>query len=193
MPEPSEVPWRTIEESDRSVGGYCWQERRLFELTGAWAGGEGTGHEGTVREGKGGPEIRVFFSEASARHGFFATQWRDRLPVRAGLDVPALVRPPPGAVGPALDRLAQATGPLPRLAGLVVVLPRLLASYRRHLAGASPLSEAPVTAVLRLIDGGADRELSAGRDLVQRQLEAGADGGEVTQIQRDLERLFGEW
>ena len=179
MADPSEeVSWRTIDELAQAVGGYCWQELRLFELTGGWAGGEGS------------PEIRMAFSEMSARHAFFAAQWRDRLPVRAGVDVPALIGPPAGPVGPALARLERSLGPVPRLGGLITVLAHLSSTYRRHLAGASPVSEAPVIDVLRLAEDGLRQELQQGPALLQRELERSGAAEDVAEICDDLERLF---
>ncbi len=179
-PLPPGIDWRTIDELDRRVGGYCWQERRLFELTGGWAGAEGAA------------EIRVYFSGASARHAFFASQWHDRLPVRAGVDVPALIRAPRGAVGPALGRLEGITDPVRRLGALVGVLPYLLAAYHRHLDGASPVNEGPVIDVLRLVEGRGNRELAAGRVILQRQLEDEGQAEEVAEICGEFERLFTE-
>jgi len=173
VPEPS--PWRPIDELDRAIGGYCWQEQRLFELTGRWAGGEGH------------PGIRVFFSETSFRRASFAAQWRDRLPVRAGVDVPTLIAAPAGA-GPVLGRLEEAGDPLLRLGGLMTVLPGLLSTYRRHLDGAWPVNEAPVMAVLRLIEGSEDRELRRGGSLLQRELEAAGRSTEVAEFCQGLKR-----
>ncbi len=173
--------WRTIDQLAQMVGGYCWQEGRLFELAGAWAGGEGS------------PEIRVWFSELSARHAFFAAQWRDRLPVRAGIDVPALIVAPEGGVRPALERLEDLVpDPLRRLGGLATVLPHLRATYGRHLAGASPVNEAPVVDVLRLVVDGLRRESDRGHALLQRELQVSERGEEVTEMCRHLERLFNE-
>jgi hypothetical protein len=173
--------WRTIDQSAATVGGYCWQEGRLFELAGGWAGGEGS------------PEIRVWFSELSARHAFFAAQWRDRLPVRAGIDVPALIVAPEGAVGPALDLLERtAPDPPPRLGGLAAVLTHLRATYLRHLAEASPVNEAPVIAVLLLVVDGLQRESERGHALFQRELQKSEGREEATEMCRHLERLFNE-
>ena len=93
--------------------------------------------------------MRVVLSEMSARHGFFAAQWRDRLPVRAGVDAGALIVAPPGPFGAALDLIESEPDLACVLGGLTTqILPRLVERYGRHLAQASPVSEAPVRAVL---------------------------------------------
>ena len=142
--------FRTIDDLAMRCGNYCWLEHRLFELTGRAASAASAASAGT-RPGSSAvdAEIRVFFSAMSARHAFLAAQWRDRLPVRAGVDADALVVSPPGYVGAALDVVQAAPGPLFVLGGLVgQILPRLLLAYGDDTAHASAVSEAPVRAVL---------------------------------------------
>jgi hypothetical protein len=150
--------FRSIDELAELCGHYCWAEGRIFELTGSRASRPGSGEPGA-----GDAEVRVALSEMSARHGFFAAQWRDRLPVRAGVDAGALIVAPPGPFGPALD-LIEAEPDLARvLGGLTTqILPRLVERYGRHLAQASPVSEAPVRAVLEwaVLSTGRERELA---------------------------------
>src|ERR1700722_16849603 len=125
-PLPPDVTWRTIDQLAGRVGGYCWWEHRLFELTGGWASGTGD------------PEIRVLFSQMSPRHAAVSLQWRDRLPARAGVDVTALVVAPNRADVDALTLLDGQSDDLLRLGGLIeVVLPRLHSAYRAHLRQAS--------------------------------------------------------
>jgi hypothetical protein len=128
--------FRTIEELAQLCGRYCWVETRLFELTGQWAGGSGPA------------EWRVFCSVASGGHAALATEWRDRLPVRAGVDQEALLLPPPGPVAATIEGLhGLAIGEgLP----LVIndVLPDLVTGYRTVFDQASPVREAPVMALL---------------------------------------------
>jgi hypothetical protein len=177
--------WRTIDELAGCVGGYCWQEHRFFAMTGRWASGEGD------------PAIRVCFSEMSSRHAGLAARWRDRLPVRAGVDVAALVVAPAGLAG-ALTALEQEPSPFLRLGGLVGVwAPRLLATYRAHLDRAWAVNEAPVIDVLRLIDLTGDREVQRGRDLLARGVPGvGPDEPDraenVAEFCLNLQRLFEE-
>jgi hypothetical protein len=176
--------WRTIDQLAECVGGYCWQEERLFEMTGRWASDEGD------------PAIRVYCSEVSARHAGLAAQWRDRLPVRAGVDGAALVAAPPG-LALALSALEGQPGFIRRLGGLVnVVLPRLLSTYRAHLDLAWPVNEAPVMEVLRLVDLTGDREVQRGQALVEQAMQGPGSPGPVGQEKlsefcRELERSLG--
>jgi hypothetical protein len=180
------TPFRSIGELAQLCGYYCWMERRLFEATGSRASLPGTGETQT-----GDPELRVVLSQMSARHGFFAAQWRERLPVRAGVDAEALIVPPPGPAGEALDLIESE----PRLAlvleGLATqFLPWLLDRYERHLVQASPVSEAPVRAVLEWATLSAGRELRVAGGLLERLSPAGkgprSEGNSGARIQRLL-------
>jgi hypothetical protein len=187
----SGVSWWGIEDLARRVGAYCWAEHRVFELTGRWASGTGD------------PEIRLFFSTASAHHAALAGHWRDRLPVRAGVDVAALVTAPYAAAAEAASLLEDQSAPLLQLGGLAnVVLPHLRSAYAAHLARAAPVSEGPVMAVLRLIEWSGGIEMARGRALLADRLAEGrAEGDEphaeaevevekVAQFLRILERLL---
>jgi hypothetical protein len=173
--------FRTIGNLAVRCGHYCWLEHRLFELTGRAASASAPPESSAVDA-----EIRVFFSAMAARHAFLAAQWRDRLPVRVGVDANALVVPPPGHVGAALDLLGTAPGPLFVLGGLVEqVLPRLLLAYGDDAAHASAVSEAPVRAVLGLADRLLGEELRDGRTLLGR----GSEGAVVSRKMAEFEDL----
>jgi hypothetical protein len=172
---------RTLEELAEIVGHYCWVERRIFELAGRWSAATEA------------PETRVFFSEVAPRHAAWSAQWSDRLPVRAGIDAAALVVPPPGPADEALAALDAEPSLTSRLSGLVtVVLPGLHAGYRAHRAGASPVSERPVLAVLALIASVSPGETASGVAILQRQLEGSDEANSVPEFTRDFERSFGE-
>jgi hypothetical protein len=161
-------PWRGIDDLARRVGAYCWAEHRVFELTGRWASGAGD------------PEIRVFFSVASARHAAWSAQWRDRLPVRAGVDLAALVAAPGPGAAEAASLLEGQEDPLLQLAGLVtVLLPGLRLAYGAHLAQASPVSEGPVIAVLGQIGWAGDTEVAQGRALLEDRVAPAAGRAEA--------------
>jgi hypothetical protein len=150
--------FRTIDELAERCGNYCWLERRLFGLSGSRASdppeSESPDNESPVNPlggdpGTGRSEARVLLSEMSFRHGLLGAQWYERLPVRAALDADALIVPPPGPVPGALDLLETEPQLLLVLMGLAEeFLPRLQETYAEHLAQASPVSEAPVRAVL---------------------------------------------
>jgi hypothetical protein len=178
--------WRTIGALAERVGAYCWVERRLFALTGAWA-------TGPVAPGSADhPDHRVFLATASREHAELAGRFFERLPVRAGVDRAALVGPGPGPAAAVLDRLAAETDPRRRLAGfLTVVLPRLAATYEMDLAQASPVREAPVMAVLGAARGLALAEVGAGRLLSPGAALASEFGGIGPEFTGELERLCG--
>ena len=182
------TPFRSIGELAELCGHYCWVERRLFELSGSRASGPVSGEPEP-----GDPEVRVVLSEMSARHGFLAAQWRDRLPVRADVDADALIAPPAGSAREALDLIESEPRLLLVLGGLAgLFLPRLVDSYARHLAQASPVSEGPVRAVLECAALSAGREMVRARPLGQGcapgrgRAESAGDGSSL------LQRLLGE-
>jgi hypothetical protein len=157
---PEAAPWRTIDELARAVGGYCWLESRIFALTGSWASDDGD------------PTVRVFFSEVSARHAGWAAQWRDRLPVRAGVDLDALVVDPDDGVSHSLAACQSQTTAAGRLDGLISgVLPLLMESYRTLLDGAFLVNEAPVIEILGPMVWSGEREVDSGQKLVKLEMK----------------------
>jgi hypothetical protein len=182
----ADASFRTIDELAERCGSYCWLEIRLFELTGRWASAP------AIRPGRSDPEIRLFLSEMSARHGFLAGQWHDRLPVRAGVDVNALVVPPPGPAREALDLFGADLDLVAVLGGLVEhILPRLLTTYGDHLVRASPVGEAPVRAVLESAGFRGGPEVLDGRALLQRGVQVVEDAQRVSDFGSRLDGLLG--
>ena len=195
--------FRPIGELAELCGHYCWVERRIFELTGSRASLPGSGDpetgdpEAGVAEA-GEAEVRVVLSQMSARHALFAAQWHDRLPVRAGVDAEALIVPPPGPVGGALDLIAAAPGLALVLGGLATqFLPRLRDAYGRHLALASPVNEAPVRAVLEWAVLSLGQEVRLAGPLLQRLVldgegarSAGSFGGLVQRLLGNADDTF---
>ena len=157
------APWRSIDDLAALVGAYCWLEHRLFELTGRWA---------TEPADRGGTEAipaegRVWCAASSRRHGALAGRWAEHLPVRAGVDVTALVMAPEGPLAPALEELGTnwAIGGFCLL--VQSVLPWLDGVYAAHLDQASPVSEAPVVEVLVEARRAAAVEIRGGQSLLQ--------------------------
>jgi hypothetical protein len=189
------VRWRGIDELASLVGAYCWTERRIFALAGAWAsetseeggGVDGGDDEGSVFE----HELRVFCAALSRRHGALAERWAERLPVRAGLDAGALVQAPGAALEGALDELA-ASPVAPGMTAVVgALLPRLRDVYAAHLRGAPPVSEGPVMEVLVQAHREIGGEIRGGATLIQRCPDG--SGGAATLVQelvREVERAF---
>ncbi len=190
-PGAGTAAFRTIEQLAERCGHYCWLENRLFALTGSWASAPGAAdaaagtadawaapgaleagafENGALENRALEAEVRVACSAMSSWHGFAASAWWDRLPVRAGVDAGALVVPPAGPIGEALDLLAAA-GDLPGAFGALVglVLPTLHQAYDEELARASAVSEAPVRALLRLVRPGVHQEIERGAELLRRR------------------------
>jgi hypothetical protein len=142
-----------IGESARVLGAYAWVEGRLYQVLGALAG-----HEAS-------PALAVLLDAHSQQHAWHATLFAERVPLVDGRDPESWVVPPAPAVAGVLDRLAGLPAGAPRAAALArVVLPRLVTGYRRHLARARPVSDAPVIRALTLVV----------RDEVEALLEAEA-------------------
>ena len=130
--------WRDIDALAALVGSYGWLECRLFEVVGAWAA-----------RAEGDAALRVWCATTARRHGELAARWAERLPVRAGVDADALVRPPSADWADAFERLAALADVAAGTAVLVsAVLPRLGELYRAHLETASAVREAAVAEVL---------------------------------------------
>jgi len=161
--------WRPIGALASQVGAYCWAGQ-------------------PAEAGPLAAEATVFWATASRRHARSAESWRDRLPVRAGVEHGPLIVAPPGPVAELLDGLAAELDPGRRLAGLSqVVLPRLGATYAEHLESASPVSEGAVMAALTAASGRALGQIGPGRDLAQRLAVGHPGGAEFVQA---LERPF---
>ena len=171
--------FRTIGELAERCGNYCWAESQLFTRTGTWAGGDGDAG------------VRLFCSTVSRQHGLLAAQWRDRLPVRAGVDRAALMVPPSGGLVGSFELLDAEPDLVVRLAGLLgVLLPRLLDSYRDDLARAAPVREAAVAAVLRQALTVGAAEEAGGRRVLDRCQKGVQRGERVTEFVSSLQESF---
>ncbi len=157
-------------------GAYCWLERRLYELTGAWAGEAAP------------PEVQIHLDEVSWQHAWHSELWSARLPVLDGIDPEALTRPSGPAAAPLLDALAELDGPVERLAGLYrVVLPRLLATYARHLRRGAAVADAPGMRALRLVRWDEIMSWEAGEALLQGLLTGPEEAAAAAGAQQRLE------
>ena len=70
-----------------------------------------------------------------------------------------------------------------------MVLPRLVVSYERHLAAASPVTDGPVIRALRLVLADEVEDWRAGERLVQRLVTRPHDVAAVHASQQRLESL----
>jgi hypothetical protein len=153
--EPEERSALPLAQAAALLGSYCYIERRLYELTGAWS----------VEVDQ--PRAQVHLDQVSQQHAWHAQLFADRLPMLAGVETSSLIRPL-GAVDTVLEALAGAPSLLERLAGLYrVVVPRLVTTYGRHLRRAVPVTDAPVVRALRLVRTDELAAWQAGEALVQ--------------------------
>jgi len=175
--------WRGIDELAGQVGHYAWLEWRIFGLACAWAA-----------RPDGDAPVRVWCAAVARRHGELATRWAERLPVRAGVDAAALVRPPSDELAEAFEQLAaQDDGGVGTAALVATVLPRLGEIYRADLATASPVREASVAEILADAHRIAVGEARSGHFVV-RNLGDGIDpapgaGDLVTVFERVFDNL----
>jgi hypothetical protein len=166
----------TLAQSAERFGAYRWAERRLFELSGAWA------VEATSSD------ARIHLDVASGQHAWHAELWAARLPVLDGADHDALTRPAGPALGPLFDELAGVPGTVARLAALSrVVLPRLIITYDRHLRRAAVSTDAPAVRALRLVLRDELEAWQAGEALLEQLLVRPEDAAAAASVQSRLE------
>ncbi|MBO0728620.1 MAG: hypothetical protein J2P57_05135 [Acidimicrobiaceae bacterium] len=169
----------SLAESGRRAGEHCWVERRLFEILGGWVA--------TVVD----VDAKLMLDRHSQHHAWRAGQWWDRLPVLAGVDRDALVRPPSPGWPAALDDLASLTSPVARLAGAYrCALPRLASAYREHRQGASPIADGAVIRTLDHVAGDIALDWAEGEAVTESALRSPADVDEAAATTARLERLL---
>jgi len=185
------VEFRTIDDLAVRCGHYCWVEQQLFAWTGRWASAPAAAGSADGSTSALEAEFRVRFSALSSWHGFLAGQWRDRLPVRAGVDAAALIVPPSAPVAEAFELLGAQAGLRRALGGLAdPVLPALGRSYDQEATLIAPVSEGPVMSLLDLARPAAERELEGVRELLARATPDGTEAQQVTDLRRGLQRLL---
>jgi hypothetical protein len=130
----------TLQESARIIGHYRWVEMRLFEILGAWVP--------EVPE----VEAKLVVAAHSPHHAWHSLLWLERLPELAGVDRHELTVPANDHVVAVMDGLHRSDRTIEKLAGVYrVVLPRMIAAYRGHLARASAVTDAPTIRALKLV------------------------------------------
>lgn len=192
MGDPGRAPLR-LEDAARLCGAYRWLEHQLFALTGLWA------------ETGGQPRLQMLLSSQSFEHAWHAEMWAARFPVLDQMDLEQATHP----AGPAMVSLVAAlragpetpdpsAGPagiapearlsLWRLAALYrVTLPRLVATYERHLALASPVSDLPTIRTLQLVLRDEKEAWRQGDALLRSLLESLAAVSAVARAQEEVE------
>ena len=168
-----------IEESARLLGAYAWVEGRLFEVLGALAADESSGR------------LAVLLDSSSQQHAWHAELFAEHIPLLPGTDPEAFVIAPGPEAAEVLDRLGKLPAGAPRAAALArVVLPRLVAGYRRHFFRASPISDGPARRVLRLVlSDEVDAQLEM-EEVLEGLLSGVADPGTVLDEASRLEELL---
>ncbi len=184
-PHGDEAGWRGIDALAALVGSHAWLEGALFELTGNWATRTRTAPDASDGSRAEEDELAVWCAAVARRHGELAGRFAERLPLRAGVDAPALVRVPGDGLAEALERIA-ALDELAVGVGVLVagVLPWVDRRYRAHLATASAVNEASVAEVLvearRTVLGEIRGGRSVGQTLRDDRERALRVGSEVT-------------
>lgn len=149
----------SLEESARLAGGFCWTERRLFEVVGGWV--STTGDE----------TVKLMLDRHSQHHAWRARQWWERLPVLADMDREALVAPPDAGAGGLIGALGDLQPTVRRLAGLYrVVVPRLNAAYRVVKRSADPVADSSLLWIAGIVAAEATSDWLEGEEVLQSLL-----------------------
>jgi hypothetical protein len=157
------------------LGHDCWWQSRLFEVVGGWVPSETD------------LTAKLLFGRQCAHFAWRAEQWHDRLPELRELHREAFVVAPNRSGSAVVEALAASSGTVERLAGLYrVVLPRLVTSYERHLAAASPATDGPIVRALQLVLNDEIEDWHAGERLVERLMTRPHD---VAAVHEFLQRL----
>ena len=148
-----------LERAARTLGAWCWAERRCFEVLGAWV------HDTPE------PALKALFARHSRHHAWRAERWAEILPrayvppegdliaVGTGAEVFDLM----GSVGPSARRL---------VAHYDVLCPALLSAYESSPAGMHPVTDGPALRAIRIVVGDMQHDLDEASS-VRRQLIGG--------------------
>jgi hypothetical protein len=170
----------TLHRAAAAVGGLRWCELAVWRALSAWA------HDADVTD----PAAAVLWDSHAAHAAWRAGQWWDRLPVLAGVERAALVRPPsPGweSLGAALCEPATT---VVRLAGAYrVALPHLAAAYARLGPSTSPVADGPLRRTLAQAESDVAADWHAGTFLLLERLTGPARVTEAAAATSVLERL----
>jgi hypothetical protein len=169
----------TLHQSAAQLGGFCWTERRLFEVLGAAA---------VALEVA---EAKVMADRHAAHAAWRASQWWDRLPVLAVVDRDELVVAPSVAVAAVYDRLSQPSATVATLAGLYrVALPRLAGAYRAFGPWTSLAADGPARRTLGQVESDVEADRGEGESFLHSLLVTEAAVEEAAVATAVLERLF---
>lgn len=140
MDEPTSVVG--LEQAARTLGGWCWAERRCFEILGGW-----------VRD-TDEHALKALFARHSRHHAWRAERWAEILPRAYVPDADALIAGDAdtevfdlaGTEDPSANRVA---------AHYDVLYPALLAAYQASPVVMHPVTDGPALRAIRIILGDA--------------------------------------
>ncbi|MDQ1392072.1 MAG: hypothetical protein QOF30_1049 [Acidimicrobiaceae bacterium] len=168
-----------LADAARVVGGYAWLEERLFETLGVWVQ--------AVPE----PEVKLRLAADSHHHAWHASLWRERLPALRELEAEQFVAASGPTVESFLAGLRSSATTIDKLVGVYrVLLPRLVATYQRHLEGGSAVTEGPTIRALRLVLADDLADWRDGELLIQRLLTTPGNVERASAQQARLETLL---
>jgi hypothetical protein len=131
-------PGLTLDDTARFLGHATWLERKLFTTIGDW-----------VRS-TSEPAVKVAFARESRHHGWHAELLEPMRPDTR--DHPLDDRNPFDAGWRSMaTRLVVAKTTAARLEGLAELLARTVECYQEHLGALSPVRDAPLERVLRVV------------------------------------------
>jgi len=165
-----------LQDTARSLGRWCWAERRCFEVLGGW-----------VRDTPE-PELKALFARHSRHHAWRADRWAEILPrayvptaselVTGGSDT--IVFDLLGTEGPSANRL---------VAHYDVVYPALLAAYETSTAVMQPVTHGPALRATRIILGDAAHDLAEASSVVGRYAGGSVDSPVLRHLRHALAKI----
>ncbi len=137
-----ESPVVGLERAARTVGGWCWAERRCFEILGGW-----------VRDADE-PALKAMFARHSRHHAWRADRWAEILPRAYVPSADSLVV---GGLDGGIFDLMGTHGPSANgvAAHYDVLYPALLAAYQDSIVVMHPVTDGPALRAIRIILGDA--------------------------------------
>lgn len=144
MAEP--VPVVGLEQAARTLGGWCWAERRCFEILGGW-----------VRD-TDEHALKAMFARHSRHHAWRAERWAEILPRAYVPDADALIA---GGADAEVFDVAGTEGPSACrvVVHYDVLYPALLAAYQASPVLMHPVTDGPALRAIRIILGDAAHDL----------------------------------
>jgi hypothetical protein len=182
MVDPTSRAPLPLDASARLIGRYCWIEMRLFEILGGWVPDV--------------PELdaKLQLATRSRHHGEHAELWHGLVPTIGGEPAGRFVEPPSPGFAAFLDAVSEPTGPgstVERLVGAHrVLLPHALATYERHLSGASGPADRPTARALQRVVSDERDESAEGERLLGLLLLTADDVDRAASYQEHLENLL---